>query len=105
MAINEIDNTGAVLSDIQQGVGLGLELACSVATGYAKISKAMGGRCPVKTGRLRNSIADEVNGDTGRIGSEVEYAQYQEAKNGFLVHSVSDHISELQAAFDRGFTK
>lgn len=105
MAINEIDNTTSVLADIQQGVELGLELACGVATGYAKISKAMGGRCPVKTGRLRNSIAYEVNGDTGRIGSEVEYAQPQEAKNGFLVHSVSDHISELQAAFDRGFTK
>lgn len=105
MAINEIDNTSSVLVDIQQGVELGLELACGVATDYAKISKAMGGRCPVKTGRLRNSIAYEVNGNTGRIGSEVKYAQQQEAKNGFLVHSVSDHISELQAAFDRGFTK
>ena len=103
--MNEIDNTSGVLADIRQGVELGLELACEVSNRYAKIPVAMGGRCPVKTGRLRNSITHEVKGDTGRIGSEVEYAKVQETRKGFLVHSVSDHVDELQAAFDRGFKK
>lgn len=119
MSMNEIDNTSGVLTDIQQGVELGLELACEIATGYARISKAMGGRCPVDTGRLKNSISynvkkgsghvgsvtKKVKDDKGKLGSAVAYAEYQEAKNGFLVHSISDHVDELQAAFDRGFTK
>lgn len=119
MSINEIDNTNAVLNDIQLGVELGLELACDIAIGYAKIAKAMGGRCPVDTGRLRNSLSYNVkNGaghigslrrkvrdDKGKLGSAVKYAEYQESQNGFLLHSVSDHVDELQAAFDRGFKK
>lgn len=31
--------------------------------------------CPVDTGRLRSSITHEVEGTTGRVGSNVEYAR------------------------------
>jgi len=31
--------------------------------------------CPVLTGRLRSSITHEVEGTTGRVGSNVEYAR------------------------------
>jgi len=31
--------------------------------------------CPVDTGRLRSSISHEIEGTTGRVGSNVEYAR------------------------------
>jgi HK97 gp10 family phage protein len=34
--------------------------------------------CPVDTGKLRESIDSEVEGDTARIGSNVPYAGYVE---------------------------
>ena len=34
--------------------------------------------CPVDTGRLRSSITHEVEGTTGRVGSNVEYARVVE---------------------------
>jgi len=38
--------------------------------------------CPVDTGRLRSSITHEIEGTTGRVGSNVEYARRVEL--GFL---------------------
>jgi HK97 gp10 family phage protein len=34
--------------------------------------------CPVDTGRLRDSLEHEVDGDTLRVGTNVEYAAYVE---------------------------
>jgi hypothetical protein len=34
--------------------------------------------CPVRTGRLRDSISHEVDGDTLRVGSDLDYAGYVE---------------------------
>ncbi|GAG59615.1 unnamed protein product [marine sediment metagenome] len=34
--------------------------------------------CPVDTGRLRSSITHEIEGTTGRVGSNVEYARIVE---------------------------
>jgi len=34
--------------------------------------------CPVDTGRLRSSITHEIEGLTGRVGTNVEYARHVE---------------------------
>jgi len=34
--------------------------------------------CPVDTGRLRSSITHEIEGTTGRVGTNVEYALFLE---------------------------
>lgn len=99
------DNLQECLDEITAGVNRGLELGCQVAEGYAKIAKASGGRCPVDTGRLRNSISHVVEGKKGYIGSAVEYAPYQESINGFLKYAVSDHRDEIKAAMKQGFSK
>ncbi len=64
-------------------------------------------KCPVDTGRLRNSITHEVDGYGSGIkavvGTNVEYASYVE--NGtyrskakpYIKPSVSDHISHYQS--------
>lgn len=49
-----------------------LEKACLVVENAAKE------KCPVDTGRLRNSISHEVENDEGIIGTNVEYAPYVE---------------------------
>jgi len=43
--------------------------ACLIVERDAKIL------CPVDTGRLRSSITHEIEGITGRVGSNVEYAR------------------------------
>lgn len=66
-----IDNSDEVLDEFQRKVGLALKAIGVTAEGYAKED------CPVDTGRLRNSIANEV-ADAEKavyIGTNVEYAQ------------------------------
>ncbi len=46
--------------------------ACLLVVRDAKIL------CPVDTGRLRSSITHEIEGTTGRVGSNVEYARIVE---------------------------
>ena len=38
--------------------------------------------CPVASGQLRNSIASNVSGETGEVGTNVEYAPYVEYGTG-----------------------
>jgi HK97 gp10 family phage protein len=40
--------------------------------------------CPVDTGRLRASIEHEVDGDTLRVGTNVEYAVYVEEGTRYM---------------------
>jgi len=46
----------------------GLTKACLLVEGAAKE------KCPINTGNLRNSITFEINGDTGVVGTNKEYA-------------------------------
>jgi phage gpG-like protein len=50
----------------------GLEAIGVMAESHAKEN------CPVDTGRLRNSISNEVSGETVYIGTNVEYAAKME---------------------------
>lgn len=69
-----IDNSELVNEEAVKAALRGLEACGMVAETYAKE------QCPVDTGRLRNSIAHMVNEDerAAYIGSNVEYAPYQE---------------------------
>jgi len=49
-----------------------MEKACLMVERDAKIL------CPVITNRLRSSITHEIEGTTGRVGSNVEYARIVE---------------------------
>lgn len=40
--------------------------------------------CPVRTGRLRESIEHEIDGDTLRVGSNVEYSVYVEEGTRYM---------------------
>lgn len=53
-----------------------LEKACLIVENSAKQN------CPVDSGQLRQSIKHEVDGLTGEIGTNVEYAPYIEIGTG-----------------------
>lgn len=81
MNIDFKDNSKAVLEAMQRAVERGLETCGLVAEGYAKKL------APVDTGNLRNSISHKVDPDEPAcyIGSDVEYAVYQEMGTGQYV--------------------
>lgn len=81
MNIDFKDNSKAVLEAMQRAVERGLETCGLVAEGYAKKL------APVDTGNLRNSISHKVVSDESScyIGSDVEYAVYQEMGTGQYV--------------------
>lgn len=81
MTVDFKDNSKAVLEAMQQAVERGLETCGLVAEGYAKKL------APVDTGNLRNSISHKVDPDEPAcyIGSDVEYAVYQEMGTGQYV--------------------
>lgn len=81
MTVDFKDNSQAVLAAFHQAVEKGLEECGLVAEGYAKKL------APVDTGTLRNSISHKVDPDEPAcyIGSDVEYAVYQEMGTGQYV--------------------
>ena len=102
MNIQFTDNSKEVSDNIKAALLRGLETCGLVAEGYAKKL------APVDTGNLRNSITHDV--DDGEpaayIGTNVEYAQYQElgtihmAAQPFLKPAVADHTNEFRKIFE-----
>ena len=94
-----IDSSGLVEELAKAAAIRGLEACGMTAETYAKQD------CPVDTGRLRNSIAHTVNEEelAAYIGSNVEYAPYQElgtatgvtAKH-FLRNAAASHSEEYK---------
>lgn len=66
------DNSGAVLAELKSKVGLALDTIGFIAETHAKALT------PVKTGRLRGSIAHMVDDNSAYIGTNVEYAPHVE---------------------------
>lgn len=58
--------------------------------------------CPVKTGRLKNSITNYVEGDAAYVGTNVEYAPFVEEGTSrrkakpFLRPAAEGHVDEWQ---------
>lgn len=90
------NNASDVLNALQNQLITGLEAVGLTAEGYAKDN------CPVDTGRLRNSITNQVIGTDVYIGSNVEYAKYVEygAKGRkpvhFLQQAAANHTQEYK---------
>lgn len=78
MSVEFIDNSDAVLAELQAAAERALEKCGLTAEGYAKKL------CPVVTGNLRNSITHAVDGhaDTAYVGTNSEYGPYVELGTG-----------------------
>lgn len=62
--------------------------------------------CPVKTGRLRNSITNYVEGNAAYVGTNVEYAQFVEEGTSkqkaqpFLRPAAVDHMDQWRKTLE-----
>lgn len=100
------NNVEQVLSEVEGKTELVMAMIGIKAEKYAK------GRCPVDTGRLRNSITFQSDAKSMTIGTNVEYAPYVELgtsrnKNArpYIVPSVKDHIQEYRRMIDAELRK
>lgn len=99
------DHTKEVKQALDAAIARGLEQCGQKARDYASML------APVDTGRLAGSIESVVQENTAVIGTNVEYAEYQEfgtsrmgaANNGegFLRPAVSRHIEEYKNILER----
>lgn len=103
----KVDNTDTVLENLADVKVRALMKCGAIVENYAKQD------APVDTGRLRNSIKHEMeDGDTVDIGTDVEYAVYQElgtsrgiTEKRFLTNGVRSHISEYKSIIENEFRK
>lgn len=90
------DNSAEVLAALERQKAAALEAIGLQAEGYAKL------KAPVDTGRLRNSISHATDEDSAYIGTNVEYAPYQEfgtsrmAAQPFLKPAATEHTDEYK---------
>lgn len=110
--LNE-DNSEMFLRACRQQRERAFEIIGVKAETYAK------GKCPVDTGRLKNSITHEVNAsifvNTVTVGTDVKYGLYVEmghrypagwhkepyAPHPFIKPSIADHLGEYQSILER----
>lgn len=92
--VNISDFTEEITDGIKAAIEralLRIGLACE---GYAKML------CPTRTGRLKNSITNYVEGDSVYVGTNVEYAQFVEEGTSrqtakpYLRPAANDHLDE-----------
>lgn len=109
-SVQLIDNSEKVLASMRQQAVLGLKAIGQKAEGYAKKD------CPVDTGRLHNSISNQVveSEMAVYIGTNVEYAPYVEfnekarhdppefggGKAHFLRDAAADHGDQYKAIME-----
>ena len=85
------DNSPEVMDEFEAKIQKAFEKIGLVAEGYAKRL------CPVKTGRLRNSISHSNDDIFAYVGTNVEYAAYVElgtvatGAQPYLKPAVADH--------------
>lgn len=97
MDIQITDNSAEFLAAMLRQKAAALEAMGLQGEGYAK------GYAPVDTGRLRNSISHTADDDAAYIGTNVEYAAYQElgtsrtAAQPYLRPAVELHGDEYKA--------
>jgi len=105
MQIKVTSHKAEVERELDKKEAMILNLLGLVAERYAK------DLCPVDTGRLRNSISHTVSEDAVYIGTNVEYAVYQElgsskrkaANNGrgFLRPAITGHLDEYRDIIEK----
>lgn len=96
------DNTGAILDELRRKIPIALEAVGGEAEGDVKL------RTPVDTGRLRNSITHQLEGDDAVvIGTNVEYAAYVEygtrntKAQPYLKPGIEDNLDKYQEIVER----
>lgn len=97
------DNSQQFKEALESQLQTALEAVGIKAEGYAK------GLSPVDTGRLRNSISHTVQDDAAYIGTNVEYAPYQELgvpkhnikAHHFLKQAVENHSAEYKSIVEK----
>lgn len=111
MSVIFVSHKQEVLDAVQQATDRGLEICGGKAESYAKR------RCPVDTGRLRNSITHAQWDDkTEVIGSNVEYAPFVELGHHtiggkqvkakpFLRPAAENHASEYRDIMQKELAK
>ena len=93
-----IDNSDVIKNALPEQIEIALEAVGLQAEGYAKL------KCPVDTGRLRNSIthATVKKENAVYIGTNVEYAPYVEMgtvkqkAQPYLAPAVTEHVPEYK---------
>lgn len=91
-----ISHKDEAISEMKQKVTTALTRCGFEMERYAKEN------APVDTGRLRNSIGNYVDDDTAYVGTNVEYAPYQEfgtsrqSGKAFLAPAIEDHIPQYR---------
>ena len=80
-----------VLAAFKENVQRGLEAIGEQAITYSKKDT------PVDTGRLKNSEEYRVLEDTVYIGTNVEYAIYQEYRKHFLKNAAANHTGKYKS--------
>lgn len=99
--LNVKNHSSEVSKALEDAKERALEAIGLQVEGYAQLL------APVDTGRLRNSITHIVNGDSVVIGTNVEYAVYQEFGTSkmkaqpYLKPAVMDHINEYKSIAER----
>ena len=78
-----VDNTDKILKELEQQCKAALEACGNQAVTHAKQNITSAGR--VDTGALRNSISHQVEDDTCYVGTNQEYAIYNEYGTGIYV--------------------
>lgn len=94
----KVNNINLAKDELKDAVERALMECGATAESYAKVN------APVDTGRLRNSMEHRmVSDNTVAIGTDVEYAIYQELGTSrgvkpkyFLTNAVRDHIGEYE---------
>lgn len=103
--IKVTDNSGMFKDASDEAIARALEAIGLTAEAYAKL------KCPVDTGRLRNSITHAVSGVTVYIGTNVEYAPYVEMgtvntkAQPFLRPAVSGHSKQYKEIIENELKK
>lgn len=98
-SLHLIDNSDVIKNALPEQIEIALEAVGLQAEGYAKL------KCPVDTGRLRNSIthATVKREKAVYIGTNVEYAPYVEMgtvkqkAQPYLAPAVTEHVPEYKA--------
>ena len=92
--VNITDFTEEITEGIKEAIQRALVRIGLKCESYAKML------CHVVTGRLRNSITHYVDGDSVYVGTNVEYAQYEEEGTSrrpphpYLRPAATDHMDD-----------
>ncbi len=98
VSVQIMDNSDLIEQATNEAIVKALEAMGFQAEGYAKM------KCPVDTGRLRNSITHTYDAAEQKayVGTNVEYAPYVEYGTSktkaqpFLEPAVTDHVDEYK---------